>query len=177
MTQNDLSQYLGVQHLIDTGDLVEWCGDALVARTIRYFTGKNANHSSLVVRLPYEGNERRFIVEAVSTGLEFHLLSKQLEKADGTAMWYRLRPSWDSIRPKIGEWAFNKLAENSGYDYASLFRQITGRVSLDAQKYFCSEFVQAAYVEHGIVKCEDGLALRPGDFAPLGIFSAQARIL
>jgi hypothetical protein len=169
--------YYAVQHLVDTGDLVEWRGDGFVARSIRYFTGGRVNHSSLVVRLPYECSERRFVIEAVDSGLEFKLLSSQLEKASGQAWWYRLKPELHHLRPKIGEWAFNRLAENSGYDYASLFRQIFGRVSLDARRFFCSEFVQAAYVEHGIISCKDGLALRPGDFVKYGIYCSQEQIL
>jgi hypothetical protein len=171
----DLIHYNAVRHMVDTGDLVEWAGTSFVARAIRWRTGKAVNHSSLVVRLPYEGDERRFIVEAVATGLEFHLLSKVLEQATGTAHWYRLKPEYE--RPEIGKWAFGRLAENSGYDYGDLFRQLFGRVSLDSRRYFCSEFVQHAYVECGVITCPEGFAMRPGDFAPLGIYSAQAQIL
>jgi len=50
-----------------------------------------------------------------------------------------------------------------------------GRVSLNAQEWFCSEFVQAAFVQAGIPIFHKE-ALRPGDIPLLPIFEEPITI-
>jgi hypothetical protein len=177
VTCRDLSQYYGVQDQIKTGDLVEWRGTGLVARTIRLFTRRKVNHSSLIVRLPYKLCERRYMIEALEGGLEFRLLSKRLEDYAGEAWWYGLKPEYHPLRREIGQWAFDRLSEGKGYDYQGLVAQIFGRVSADARRFFCSEFIDLAYQIHGIIGPDPHGARRPGDFVGLGIFEASAKLL
>ena len=172
-----LDRYLLHQAVIDTGDIVEFRGNSLVGRAIRWVTRKDRNHSALVIRYPFAGIvERRFVVEAVATGLELHLLSDVLEKLNGAAWWSRLLAT-DNQREAIASWAMVQIAENRGYDYGSLFRQAVARVSLDGRRYFCSEFVQACLINTAIVPAPpDGKALRPGEFDQLGCFGEPVLI-
>lgn len=173
----DLSQYLGVQHMMGTGDLIEWQSKGVIGKGIMAVTGKNVSHSSLVVLSHYKGCDRRFIIEAVRTGLEFHFLSESLQHYDGKAWWWKLKPQFDDLRDKIGAWAFENLAMHIGYDFTGVLGQLFRRVSLDAKRYYCSEFVDAAYIHAGVIAPDPAGARRPGDFVPLGIFDAQAPIL
>ena len=174
---DNLSQYMAVQHLVSTGDLVEWRSESMVGRAIRLFTRQEVNHSSLVVRLPYECCERRFCIEALERGLEFRLLSRRLLGHAGQAWWWRLKPEYDPLRDQIGRWAFDMLSENRGYDFGSLFAQIFGRVSLDARRFFCSEFYDAMLLHFGMAPADPAGARRPGEFGNLGIFEARAPLL
>lgn len=173
----DLSQYEGVQPMMRTGDLVEWQSNGLIGRGIMSVTGRQVSHSSLVVLLPYQGSARRYVIEAIRTGLEFHLLSDNLRHYDGKAWWYRLKPQYDCKRDVIGTWAFDKLSQGVGYDFGGVLGQLFGRVSLDAGRYFCSELVDDAYIRAGVIMPDPAGARRPGDFTPLDIFDAQAPIL
>lgn len=173
----DLSQYDGLRHLIDTGDLVEWCGNGIVSAAIRRVTGNSVSHSSLVVRLPCGDQMRRYVIEAIRTGVEFRLLSDSLQKYDGTAVWYGLKPEYDSKRSCIAAWAFDALAKGVEYDFGGVIGQLFGRVALEAGRLYCSELIDMAYIESGIVNPDPDGARRPGDFVALGIFQSQAHIL
>ena len=172
-----LELYSQYQSEINTGDIVEFRGNSLVGKMIRAITKKDRNHSALILRLPFSDCiERRFIVEAVATGLELHLLSGVLEKLNGAAWWSPLQATAEQ-RDRVAGWAMVQLAENRGYDYGSLFRQAVARVSMDGRRYFCSEFVQAAMVQTKIVPVpQDGRALRPGEFDRLGCFGPPVLI-
>jgi hypothetical protein len=172
----DLSQYDGLRNLIKTGDLVEFASNGFVGRTIMAVTGKGVSHSSLVVRMPSEGNPRRYVIEAVRTGVEFRLLSDILQHYNGSVIWYGLKKEYDDKRNVVGEWAFNELAQKKDYDFIGVIAQLGGRVSLDAKRYFCSELIDLAYQEAGIIKPDPNGARRPGEFVPLGIFSSQAHL-
>lgn len=172
----DLSQYDGLRTLIKTGDLVEFASKGLIGRSIMAVTGKPVSHSALVVRLPYEGSPRRYIIEAIRTGVEFQLLSTVLQHYDGKAIWYGLKKEYESKRNDIGEWAFNELAQHKQYDFGGVVAQLWGRVSLDSRKYYCSEIIDTAYIEASIIKPDPAGARRPGDFVPLGIFDSQAHL-
>ena len=172
----DLSQYDGLRNLINTGDLVEFYSNRLVGRTIMAVTGKGVSHSSLVVRLPYKGCERRYIIEAIRTGVEFQLLSDVLQHYDGKAIWYGLKPEYDDKRDTIGTWAFDELSKHKAYDFGGVFCQLFKRVTIDSQRYFCSEIIDAAYIASGIIAPDPSGARRPGEFVPLAIFSSQAHL-
>ena len=172
----DLSQYDGLRYLIKTGDLVEFASNGIIGQSIMKITGKPVSHSALVVRLPYLNSPRRYIIEAIGSGVEFQLLSDVLQKYDGKAIWYGLRPEYDDRRDGIGEWAFAELSQHKEYDFGGVVAQLFGRVSLDSKKYFCSELIDAAYIEAGILPPDPAGARRPGDFVPTGIFSSQAHL-
>jgi hypothetical protein len=172
----DLSQYDGLRNLIKTGDLVEFASNGIIGRAIMAVTHKKVSHSALVVRLPYANSERRYIIEAVRTGLEFQLLSDVLQHYDGKVIWYGLKAKYDDRRDIIGEWAFQELSQHKGYDFGGVVAQLWGRVSLDAKKYFCSELIDDAYISCGIITPDPKGARRPGDFVPLSIFDCQAHL-
>jgi hypothetical protein len=172
----DLSQYDNLRPLIKTGDLVEFASNGLIGKGIMAVTGKNVSHSSIVIRLPYEGSPRRYIIEAVADGLSFHLLSDVLQKYDGRVIWYGLRPEYDCKRDGIGEWLFNELSQGKSYDFSGVIAQLFGRVSMDGRRWFCSEIVDSAYINAGILNPDPAGARRPGEFVPLGIFSSQAHL-
>lgn len=172
----DLSQYDGLRPLIKTGDLVEFASNGIIGQSIMRVTGKPVSHSALVVRLPYNNSPRRYIIEAIRTGVEFQLLSDVLQHYDGKVIWYSLRKEYEDKRDGIGEWAFNELSQHKKYDFGGVVAQLWGRVSLDSRKYFCSEIVDAAYIEAGILQPDPKGARRPGEFTPLNIFECQAHL-
>jgi len=173
----DLTQYDGLRFLIKTGDLVEFASNGLLGSGIMKMTGRQVSHSSLVIRLPYENSERRYIIEAVRTGPEFHLLSDVLQHYNGSAIWYGLKPEYDCKRDAIGEWLFNELSQHKGYDFRNVVMQLFGRVSLDARRLYCTELCEIPYIEQGIIKPDPAGARRPGDLPTLGIFISQAHLL
>lgn len=155
--------YRSVRPHVVTGDAILWKGRSLVARMIRLWTP--FNHASLVVRLQrYDTLEQRvFLVEALASGLELRLLSKRLENYDGEAFWFHVEMT-EEQRSQILDFALTTCASGIPYDYESLFKNILGRVSADATKYFCSEFVFDAWVHAGVTYYPpSGSAPRPGD--------------
>lgn len=177
MKTEGLDLYNHHHQRMQTGDLVEFRGESIVGGLIRWVTGKPVNHSALVLRMPFEDCvERRFIIEAVESGLEFHLLSSVLRRFSGSAWWSPLKASAHQ-RERIAAWAMVQLSENNGYDYGSLFRQAVARVSLDGRRYFCSEFVHTALISAEIIPPPvDQKALRPGEFSQLGVFENPALV-
>jgi len=173
----DLSQYDNLRNLIKTGDLIEFASRGVIGSAIMAITGKKVSHCSLVVRLPYNNSERRYIIELIRTGVEFQLLSNVLQRYNGTAIWYGLKPEYEDLRDSIGCWAFDELAKHIDYDFGGVIGQLFGRVNLDAKKYFCSEFVDHAYIQAGIIPPDPSGARRPGEFTNLGIFNSQAHLL
>ena len=172
----DLSQYDGLRNRIKTGDLVEFASNGIIGQTIMDVTGKKVSHSALVVRLPYQDSPRRYIIEAIRTGVEFQLLSDVLQHYDGSAIWYGLKKEYDCKRDAIGDWAFSELSQHKSYDFGGVVAQLWGRMNLDTRKYYCSELIDAAYIEAGVIKPDPKGARRPGDFVPLEIFSSQAHL-
>jgi hypothetical protein len=173
----DLYQYESLKHLMATGDLVEWKGNSLIAKAIMARTGHEASHCSVVVLLPYEGCDRRYIIEAKRTGLEFNLLSKSLQHFNGSAYWLRLKEEFDHLRPSMGKWLFDCLSLGTGYDFPALFQQIFRRAVMDDKLWFCSEISEANYIVHGILKPDPDGVRYPGEFTREGIFLSKATIL
>lgn len=172
---NSLSKYNSVQRLLDTGDLIEWRSKSLIGWMIRLRTGSHVNHSSLVVKFDFDGcQQRRYILEAVSGGVELKLLSKRLEKFHGRAYWSPLKRGWNGYRNRILGWALNEVGKE--YDFCSLLKQLIGYVSVDGERYFCSEFYQAA-VEYAQILKHQEKAVQPGGFHKLGFLGPECLIL
>jgi hypothetical protein len=160
-----------------TGDLIEWQSDSAIGWLIRKFTGQDVNHSSLLMKFSYSGlADRRFVLEALEDGLEFNLLSRRLDDFNGKVYWYPLKSEYDDRRDTIGSWAIMRKAEHIKYDYWNLFKQVFGKVSVDAKKFFCSEFYHAAMI-HAMILLPRKRAYRPGEFAALKIHEKRIRIL
>ena len=170
-----LELYNSIRPVINSGDLIEWRSNTVVGWMIRRFTGRDVNHTSLALKFEHfhQLTNRRFVLEALERGIEVNLLSRRLEKFSGEAYLLRLKPEYDPYRRDIAGWALDQLG--IAYDYSSLFKQILGRVSLDAKKYFCSEYAFAAYCAVGILSgC---IAPRPGEFKSYGIHEPRVRVL
>ena len=161
-----------VREEIKTGDCIQWQSNSILGKLIRIFSPQ-INHSSLALRLDYKGLEdRRFLLEALEMGIDMNLLSMRLDDYDGKAWWYKLHSKFDSLREHIGAWALKRVG--TPYDYGSLFKNMMGRVSADANKFFCSEYVYLCYLEHRIVPRMK--APRPGDLIHLPIWERIERI-
>ena len=158
-----------------TGDCILWRSKSLIGWAIRMFSGGAYNHAGLVVR-PHDAGcfaGRRFTLEALGNGIILRLLSERLRGFEGEVWLFPLKDDFDLLRHKILEWALDK--EGTPYDYGSLFKQIFGRVSVDAKSYFCSEFAYDAWKEAGLPIAEDK-APRPGDIPMLPIFKEPIMI-
>lgn len=152
--------YHSLRPKICTGDVILWQGNSLVSRLIRQWS--TFSHASLVIRFRRGHRNRVFLVEALSKGLVLRSLSSRLEKYNGKAFWQHVRATPEE-RGRAWAFAINACSRDIPYDYGSLFRNIFGRVSSNARKYFCSEFVWCALVASGIVQDREGKAPRPGD--------------
>lgn len=157
-------------------DLVEFRG-GLLGAGIRLVTGTERNHSAILLRFrEFEGcKDRRYIIEAKEHGLRLTILSEFLERYEGEAWWSPLRAS-DDARDRMISWALDELGRDKPYDYGSLFRQLVARVSVDAKAWFCSESYQAMLTAGGLLAA-GGRALRPGEFAKLGLHEDPVQIL
>jgi hypothetical protein len=156
--------YEDLRSRLRTGHVVLWQGDSLLSRAIRCFS--EYSHASLVVRL-FDHDDRRqrvFLVEALETGLELRHLSKRLAGYSGRArVW--MPPVRPFQQTACRQFAVDRCADGIRYDYGGLFANILGRVSRDASRYICSEFVWDALVHTGVVHGTDR-APRPGDIIP-----------
>ncbi len=149
-----------------TGTVILWQGNSLLSRAIRMFT--RYSHASLVVRdLDPEKRDRVWLVEALETGLELRLLSERIKGYNGRV--FAFRPTGLDVlgrQERVKSFALDQCGRGIRYDYAGLFANILGRVSQDASRYFCSEFVATALEQAGINRIasfRDERAARPGD--------------
>jgi hypothetical protein len=155
-----LKNYFAIRPFINSGDCILWKGRGLISRLIRLWS--EYSHASLVLKLEeFEGlKNRRFLLEALPSGIELRLLSERLKDYKGEAYWMQLDlTSRDEKRKNIVEWALKQVGKK--YDFGSLLKNAISRVNADGRKYFCSEFVYMAYKYVGLVGEEK--APRPGD--------------
>lgn len=172
-----LNDYMRYRHLLDTGDKIEWRSNTVLGWLIRLRTGANVNHTSMVVKFDFDGcRERRYVLEALNGGIELRLLSRRLEKFHGKAWWAPLQPRYAMYRSRLLGSALD--AVGTEYDYGSLLRQLVGKVSVQAEKYFCSEFLQHKF-ECAEIVTPLSYAIQPGGFdeAWPGVFGPEVEIL
>jgi hypothetical protein len=157
---NDLTIYNQYAPIMDTGDGLLYVGEATISRVIQwwvhtFFIPKKDkekpifNHGNLVLRLAeYEGKtDRRWCLDARSSGAYPVLLSRYLEEYDGHCWWYPLKDQYNPQRIAIGCAA----AEMAGtpYDFGGLVKNALGQVSAEARKVFCTESMFIAYRDGG----------------------------
>jgi len=173
MVVNDA--YQDNRHRIKTGDAIQWRSHTALGFLIRMFS-KGVNHTSLVVRIEYyDPYDRVFLLEALEPGIVLTSLSRRLAMHNGEAFWLPLSTDFDNKRYAIGAWALSFVGVE--YDYESLFRQVFGRVSAEAKRFFCSEFAYLAWQNAGIpMKNPTGKAPRPCDIPGLGVFDDAVKI-
>ena len=172
----DLSQYDGLRSQIKTGDLIEFATTGFIGSMIQRKTKLKASHSSIVFRMPYEGSQRRYIIEAIRTGVEINMLSDVLQHVEGTCTWYGLRPEYDHLRDRLGEFAIRELAQHKKYDFKSILAQWFGRVRLNAERLYCTELCELDYIDAGMIAPDPAGARRPGELPKTGIFCSQAHL-
>lgn len=161
--------------LMHTGDCLLWRSDTIIGWLIRLLSKGEYNHAGLVIR-PSDNSifyNRRMTLEALGNGIVLRLLSERLYRYKGTLTLFPLKSKYDQLREQIREWAMSK--EGTPYDYNSLFKQVFGRVSVNAKDLFCSEYVHAAYKHVGI-PIESKKALRPSDIPNEKIFREPIKI-
>jgi len=146
---NDLSFYESIRDQMRTGDILLWHSNSILGALIRWRTGGDENHASMIIRLQeYEGREhRRYHTEAMERGVYPNLLSSRLKEFDGQVWWLPLKDEYNDKRAEIGA----RITEVWGcpYDYGSLFWQLVGKVSVETRRMFCSEVVDYAMGHSG----------------------------
>lgn len=166
-------RYRGWRPHIWTGDIIEWQSNSFLGKMISEFTGKDVNHTGLIMRFSSFDTERVYTLEALAKGVYPNLLSRRLEEHDGQVYWLQLKSRYDDYRPAIAREAMKYVG--IGYDYKSLFKQFLSRVSTEVDSFFCSELAYVALKEAGLpVKMP--YAPQPGEFCNLGIFKTRIRI-
>ena len=171
-------KYQRARPFIGTGDHLGWKSSGIVGRFIRLKIGDTINHSSMAIKLRYPNLEnRRFEMGALNRGMEFHMLSRRLEKYRGEVYWYPLKDEYNELRAQIAAKAFDII--DIKYDYESLFKNVLGRVSTEVSKFFCSEAYNWILNKVGI---DTGFPLgekapTPADIDKFPIFKDKVRIL
>jgi len=158
---------------IKTADIIEFRGTSFISRSIRHITHRDVNHTALVI-VPESGElfpvGRVILLEALSHGVEPNYLSKRIDDTivgkNGAVFWIPVRDEFDDVRMSIAKSAIEEyMIKRPEYDYMSLATQLFTKVSVNASKYFCSEYVQKKHVQFGVLpKSTLKKALRPGDF-------------
>jgi hypothetical protein len=176
MAWNNLDKYLSIRGEMKSGDAIQWRGNSLLGWAIRLWS-KEVNHTSLVIDLSLykEMGNRRWVLEAEAEGIDFNLLSLRLRHFDGEVWWLPIRPEFYKYRDIVAAWAFDK--KGTKYDYGSLFKNMFGKVSAEANKLFCSEFFYLAWKnatgnDFGMRK-----APLPCDIPKMGMFKDPIQIL
>lgn len=168
-------QYVKIRDLIKTGDMLEWSSPSILGKTIRLFTGRDVNHTSLAISFDdyfKDGVNHKFVLEAEAGGIELNLISKLLTDYKGKCYWYQLKPELDSYRQSIGSYALLQIGTK--YDFGSLLKNAVSRVNADAKKLFCSEYYYMALCEAGILSKTK--VPRPGEFIQYGIHLPRVQI-
>lgn len=171
----NLELYMRYRSHMQTGDLLLWKSHTLLGWMIRLFSRGEVNHAGLVLKLEEFAHlkERRWTLEALEPGIVLHLISNRLAKFDGEVWWYPLKDEFYEHRANLGEWAIAMVG--TPYDYGSLFKNALGRVSVNANRLFCSEYAYMAYKENGLPVYQKK-APRPADMPGLGIFKDKVKL-
>ncbi|MEA1876960.1 MAG: hypothetical protein U9N86_08845 [Bacteroidota bacterium] len=169
-----MSEYLKHRKFMLTGDMLEFSSNSLIGKLIRWKTGKDVNHTSLILRLNEfkDLKTRVFTLESLGSGIELHLLSNRIKDFDGSVYWYALKEKYDKYRGQISSWGLKQI--DVKYDYSSVFANLFGKISMDGRLYFCSEYVQSAYQRYGLI--EDRKACRPGEFGDYNLHYERVQI-
>ena len=184
-------KYAEIRDSIKSGDRIEFAGNTVIGRLIRWFTKDAVNHTALALSIDEytdcPGN-RKFILEAEADGIVLNTLSHDIQTANGKVFYTPLLPLFDDRRKRIADWALQQVG--TGYDFGSLFRNALGSVNADMKKLFCSEYYFFALVQAGIIPgCEmRGLKVvdhnggpvkspRPGEVGRYPVFGETVEIV
>lgn len=162
------ANYDAIRPLIRTGDALVWAGDTVLQRGIRVWQKPEnstigLSHASMVIRPQIFDSwiNRVFMIEATGLlGLHPAILSDQLVKEHGRCFHISTTLSAEQ-RMKIEEAAIIDACSGIKYDFGGCWSEIVARVSTDARKYFCSEYVAKKWMDVGYLP--QGPAPRPND--------------
>ena len=157
-----------------TGDVLEFCSHSMLGRLIRWKTGKDVNHTALIIEADFLGDKRLMLLEALGAGIAPNFLSNRITDFDGEIYWLKLQKEWGSRKIDIMREALKYVG--TPYDYGSIFKQLFRRVSVDFNKLFCSEFGYNVLQKVGIAPLLP-TAPYPGEMCDLGCFENRIRIL
>lgn len=172
----DLTLYFKYRSKIKSGDLLEWRAKTALGWIIRWFTKKKVNHTSMCLALDqymHFDQPRKFVVEALLSGVQLNLISRSLEEYDGEVYWLPLFHGFDSLRDDIAKFIICEVGKK--YDLRSLLKNARGPVLADGKEQFCSELAFLALKHVGLV--EGQYAPRPGEFSQYAIYEPPIRIL
>ena len=159
---------------IQTGDIIEFRAGTYLGESIRYFTGRDVNHSALVIKAEpgtLFPTSRIVLLEALNHGIEPSYLSTRVDETlkwkNSAVFWIPLRDKFNDVKNQIALSAIDEyMLRKPKYDYVSLFQLVVKKVSVQASKYFCSEYVHKKHAQFGVLPKESlKIALRPGDFS------------
>jgi hypothetical protein len=187
-TKMTLDLYHNYQKKLRTGDLLSWSSESVLGWLIRKFTKSDINHSGMVIRFQdfeeKNGASRRFTLEALEHGIDLNLISRRLGKYKGKVYWHGLQERFDEKRPLLGSTALQFAGV--AYDYRSLFKNILGKVSAEASKLFCSEYVYLTFTkcqfkpeiddDKLLLQLAEGKAPTPADMHKLGWWYDRVKI-
>lgn len=159
-----MTKYSEVREQMQDGDLLLWRGNSIIAKIIQAM-GEYNNHASYIITSEKYDTRRILLYEALAGGVVPTFLSARLERYNGRCWWYSLKAKYEKYRGAIYQAANNY--GGTGYDYKSLFENIFGYVSLDAQKLFCSEYVYLSGIDAGLPGISTLKAPRPDDLLML----------
>lgn len=143
--------YIQLREDIRSGDCILWQGKGFVSWLIQKWT--DYSHASIVVRFQEAAGlgERVYMVEALAGGLTFTLLSERVKHSKGRVFLFQPHCLWESSQQMIRHDVLGALARGVKYDYKGLFANLFGRVSNNASRYFCSEFVWVKWGKGGVL--------------------------
>jgi hypothetical protein len=116
-----------------------------------------------------------YTLEALQPGIILRALSERLTNHKGKVWWCSLKEEHNEARKELGRIALSYVGVK--YDYGNLFRQVMARVSVDASRLFCSEYVQLTWQVGGVIPADTAIAKQPGELAGLGATNKAERIL
>lgn len=160
-----MGKYQSIRHKIKDADLLLWRGKGIIARLIQ-LAGEYHNHASFAIEAERHQTRRVLLYEALASGVEPEFLSARVGRYRGRCWWYPLRRKYEAYRPAIYQAANNYAGTK--YDYKSLFKNIFGYVSADAERLFCSEYLYLAGIDAGLPIKFKMKAPRPDDLLALG---------
>lgn len=171
---NNLDRYYVRRPFMQTGDMLTWQSATVLGWLIQKFSKSDRNHVGMVIRFHQYDQNRIFTLEALEGGIVLRTLSNRLENHKGRCWWHPLDPIHDDKRFEMGRIALGLVDKK--YDYGSLFKQAIGRVSVDLNRLFCSEYGQVIATRAGVME-KTKLALQPKHYPSQVWLQPDRRIL
>lgn len=163
----DLTNYNIIRSEIETFDRLEWRSNSLLGKAIRLKTGDWSNHTGVIIRFHEYDAAGVFTIESLETGVDPNRLSLRLQNFNGEVRLYRLKEEYRHLRQKLGEASLS--LEGIKYDYWAILKNLFGKVSLNSNRLFCSEFGIVAGIKGGLPEPQGDDAPTPGsDMDALG---------